>query len=472
MVTSESHPYARSGGLAEVCAALPRALAALGHDITVVMPRFRGIEPDATGRLPIRCELGPHTLDLVVSEHQGDAGVRYAFVDAPDLYDREGLYGDADGDYSDNGWRFAVLARAALEYIRVRGRRPAVIHVHDWQAGLVPVYQKTLLANDPVVGGVPVLCTIHNLAFQGLFPASLAAEAGLPEQVVQEDGVEAWGRVGFLKGAITFSERVSTVSPTYAREILTPEFGFGLEKVLARRSRDLFGILNGIDTARWSPNTDRFLPVRFGPETIDRKAEVRRALLGRVGLDDGAGERPVVGLLSRMTDQKGFDLIEAATPDLMALDATWVLHGSGDSRHEGHWRELAARYPGRVAAVIGFDEPLAHLVTAGSDLFLMPSHFEPCGLNQMHCLRYGTVPVVRATGGLADTVRDAERPDGNGFVFRDFTPDALVGAMRRALAATARLDAWRGLQRTGMAEDHSWDASAREYVKVYGTPRD
>lgn len=471
MVTSESHPFARSGGLAEVCAALPAALAARGHDITVVLPRFRGVETAGFPRVPVRFSMGAREVSVIVVERRLETGVLMAFVDAGELFDREGLYGSDHTDYPDNAWRFALLTRAALEYIRRRARRPAVFHAHDWQAGTLPVWQKLLYADDPVVGGVRTLFTIHNLAFQGLFPAGAAAEAGLPPAVLDVEAMEYWGGISYLKAGITFSDAVSTVSPTYAREILTPELGLGMDGVLRRRSETFVGILNGVDTGRWDPRTDRFLPRCYDVGSVAAgKAAARAALAESVGLGRDGGRRPLIGLLSRMTDQKGFDLIAAAEPTLMALDADWVLLGSGDERYERHWQALADAHPGRVAAVIGFEERLAHLIIAGADLFLMPSRFEPCGLNQLHSLRYGTVPVVRMTGGLADTVADADGDTGTGVVFEAYSPEALTGAVARGLALAADGDAWPRLQARGMQQDHSWDVSAREYVKVYGTP--
>jgi starch synthase len=398
-------------------------------------------------------------------------GQRLVLVDAPELFDREGLYGTSSGDYGDNWYRFAVFSRAALEYQRHKGVRPSIIHAHDWQTGLVPVYQKMYYSDDPAVGGVPAVFTIHNLAFQGQFPASILPDIGLGWEVLNVEAMEFWGRVSYLKAGINFSEKITTVSPGYAREIMTPELGFGLEGVVTRRANDLVGILNGIDTERWDPSRDPFVPAQFSVKSLDGKRLARQALLEAIGLNrsGSAMERPVIGLVSRLTDQKGFDLIAAAAGELMALDATWVMLGSGERRYEEQWRALASRFPDRVSATIGFDERLAHLIEAGSDIFLMPSRFEPCGLNQLYSLRYGTIPVVRATGGLDDTVRDASesKTQATGFKFREYSPGALVDAVRRAREAFNNPSGWKKMQLTGMRLDHSWDASAREYVKVY-----
>ena len=490
MITPEARPFAKTGGLADVAGALPQALARLGHHVTVVLPRYRGIDTAGLPSQAVDVPFGAQTYPVVFADkgdsplssesmrtageghNPGSAGsVTAVFVDAPDLYERDGLYGNAAGDFPDNGFRFAVLSRAALEYARVRGRRPSVVHGHDWQAGLAAVYLKTVLANDPVLGGVRTVFTIHNLAFHGLFPLDLIRWIGLPESLALPSGLEFYGQGSALKGGIAFSDAVTTVSPTYAREITTSEYGFGFEGIISSRAADLVGILNGIDTDIWNPESDAYVGAPFSAADLKGKTKAKAALLEYAGVpsDRAALTRPAIGLVSRLTDQKGFDLIAQAVDRLMAFDATWVMLGSGEARWERFWLDLAERYPDRVAARIGFDEKLAHLIEAGSDLFLMPSRFEPCGLNQMYSLRYGTLPIVRATGGLEDTVvdADAEPSRGTGFKFQQYTPQALVGTVERALAAHKNTRRWKAIQRRAMAEDHSWDVSAREYVKVY-----
>ena len=469
MVASEAHPFAKTGGLAEVAAALPAALARLGHDVTLVLPRYRGAAADATPSRTIDMVLGARRFTTGLIEQRLDDGVQVTLIDVPALFDRPGLYGQDGGDYPDNALRFAVLARAALEYARLSGQRYDVIHAHDWQAGLVPVYQKMLFSTDPVLGGVPVVFTIHNLAFQGVFAAATLADLGLGWEIFTPEAVEYWGNISLLKGGVNFSERITTVSPAYAKEILTSEFGFGFEGILTRRAADLSGILNGIDIGRWNPAADPFLPVAYSADDLAGKREAKRVLLEEVGLPTDAATlaRPVIGLISRLTDQKGFDLIGTSAQELMAFDATWVMLGSGERHYEDLWRAMAARQPERVSATIGFDERLAHLIEAGADMFLMPSRFEPCGLNQLYSLRYGTVPIVRATGGLDDSVTDADEPGGNGIKFAEYTRAALLAAVTRALELYGDRERWVALQRNGMARDSSWDVSAREYVKVY-----
>ena len=409
--------------------------------------------------------MGSVPFDVRIHEKRLRERATVMFVDVPELYEREGLYQVDNVDYPDNPLRFAVLARAALERFARRKRRPSVVHSHDWQAGLAPVYLKTLYAGHPTLGGVPSVFTIHNLAYQGNFDPSWMPHLDLPPALLTMSRLEFWGQVSFLKGAINDADMVTTVSPRYAEEIQTPALGFGFDGILRDRRANLVGILNGIDTTIWNPAADRYLPKPFSARSLAGKRAAKAGVLQRVGLpyDKAALKEPLVGVISRMVDQKGLDLIAALGAELPRLDARFVVLGSGDSKYERMWSDQAANHPDRVSATIGFDEELAHLIEAGADMFLMPSRFEPCGLNQMYSLRYGTVPIVRAVGGLADTVREG----ATGFVFEEYSPSALLGALKRALALFAQTRKWRVLQVAGMKQDHSWDRSAREYVKIY-----
>ncbi len=463
MIASEATPFAKTGGLAEVLGSLPKALVRLGHQVDVVIPRYRGVTAGALiGRLQVPLVGEAPSADVYAVSA---GGVRTIFIDQPSYFDRDYLYGASGHDYPDNPDRFAFFARAALEW--AAGTPYDVIHGHDWQAGLVPV----LLANHPTLGRIPTVFTIHNLAYQGVFDASWLPRLGLGWELMRVDALEFWGRVSFLKGGIVFSRLITTVSPRYAREIQTPEYGFGFDGILRERAADLVGILNGIDYDQWDPARDPHLPVPFDASNLAGKAAAKRRLLERAGLPVTAVtlDRPVVGLISRLVDQKGFDLLEELSDELPRLDASFVLLGSGERRYEDLWLGLAARHPDRIATRIGFDEPLAHLIEGGSDLFLMPSRFEPCGLNQMYSLRYGTVPVVRATGGLADTVRNFDRSSGtgNGFSFEDYSSQALLDTLRWALSLYENKRLWRRIQVAGMKQDFSWDHSARQYVGVY-----
>lgn len=478
MLASEAAPFAKTGGLADVLSGLPRAVARCGWEVTVALPRYRGVTAGSlVERFPVA--VGGYTGEVGFFEVQLGDGVRAVLVDCPDLYDRDALYGVDSTDYSDNPRRFAMLARAALEFAARSDAPPAIVHAHDWQAGLAAVYLKTLYANHPVLGGVPSVFTIHNLAHQGLFPGDWLPRLDLPWGLFTMEQLEYWGRISFLKGGINFADLITTVSPRYAREIQTPEFGFGFDGILRQRRADLAGILNGIDTIEWDPAHDRYLPAPYGATNLSGKAVAKAEVLARYRLptDEAAMKRPLVGIISRMVDQKGFDLLAALASALPRLGASFVVLGMGEARYQDLWTRLASDHPDRIGAYIGFDEGLAHLVEGGADIFLMPSRFEPCGLNQMYSLRYGTVPVVRAVGGLADTVSDcapqaatargASRRGGTGFVFHEFTPAALLEAFQRALALFPDRRRWQILQSTGMAQDFSWDRSAREYVKIY-----
>jgi starch synthase len=358
-----------------------------------------------------------------------------------------------------------VLVRAALAFAGRQATPPSVVHAHDWQAGLAPVYLKTLFATHPTLGGTPSVFTIHNLAYQGLFQPDWLPRLDLPWDLLAPGRLEFWGKISFLKGGIVDAGAITTVSRRYAEEIQTPEFGFGFDGILRNRAADLVGILNGIDTKQWDPAHDPFLPAPYSRGDLSGKRLDKAELLARFRLagDRHALDRPVIGMISRMVDQKGLDLLAALAPKLHTLDATWTVLGTGEARYQDLWRELAARYPDRVGVRIGFDEGLAHLIEAGADMFLMPSKFEPCGLNQMYSLRYGTVPIVRAVGGLADTVHDKE----TGFVFSDYSPEALWTTLERALEGFKNPGNWLALQEAGMTQDYSWDRSAREYVRIY-----
>ena len=470
MVSPEAVPFAKTGGLGDVAGALPLALARLGHDVTLVLPRYRGAAGGTVlERLPIA--IGGRRFDVRYVEHALADRARAILVDCPELYDRVGFYGVGNTDYPDNAVRFALLARAALEYGARPDATPDIVHAHDWQGGLVPVYLKTMYSGREGLGGAATVFTIHNIAYQGVFPPSTLPQLDLGWELYGIDGLEFWGRVSFLKAGINFAEIVTTVSPRYAREIQTAEFGFGFEGILARRADRVAGILNGIDTDVWDPRRDPFLPQPYGEETLDAKRASKRALLEAMALPITAKTlaRPVVGMVSRLVDQKGFDLLASIGDGLLGIDATFVLLGSGEARYQEAWQRLRDVAPDRIGVQFGFDERIAHLIEAGADIFLMPSRFEPCGLNQMYSLRYGTVPVVRAVGGLDDTIEhwDSRTNAGTGFKFWDHSPGALWASLKQALTLYRDRARWRAVQRAGMAKDFSWEASAAQYVKVY-----
>jgi starch synthase len=476
MVSSEATPFSKTGGLADVSNALARALGALGHEVTLFTPRYRGVA-EGERRDPIRAYVAGEWYEAVLHDVALGPGARAMLVDCPALYDRAGIYAEQHSDYPDNPVRFAFLAIVALEWAAAQAQPPSVLHAHDWQSGLLPVYARRFgpeaVQGAPIVlGDVPTVFTIHNLAYQGVFDKRWVPALGLRwDDFTPELGFEFWDQLSFLKAGIKFSDALTTVSPTYAEEIQRPEYGYGFDGILESRRDVLTGILNGIDVEVWDPARDPFLPAPFSAEDLSGKAAAKRAVLEAHGLpaDDELMQRPLVGIVSRFAEQKGFDLIEAAAAQLPTLGATFVVVGTGDPRYEQMWRALHDAHPGRVAAFIGFDERHAHLVEGGADLFLMPSRYEPCGLNQMYSMRYGTVPVVRAVGGLADTVKpyNPRNGQGTGFLFSEYDPGAMLGALSRALEVYRQPRAWRRLQLNGMKRDFSWSRSAAEYVKVY-----
>ncbi|MCC7034834.1 MAG: glycogen synthase GlgA [Acidobacteria bacterium] len=467
MIASEAYPHSKTGGLADVAAALPRALGRLGHEVTLITPRYRGVTAapvvDAA-----RIEVAGTWFDVVFGEASLGPGARVLFLDCPPLFDRPGIYNEDGVDYGDNAVRVALLSAAAIDWM---SRQPAPVHVvhgHDWQAGLAPVYLK-----DRLGGGRPAtVFTIHNLAYQGIVDKAWVPRLGLRWEDFTLDGFEFYDRLSFLKAGVNVADAVTTVSPTYAEEIQRPEYGYGFDGVMRARRDHLTGILNGIDTDEWDPRRDPHLPQPYDRDDLGGKAAAKRMLLGtyRLPMDEEAMARPLVGMVSRMVDQKGLDLIAAIAGELPYMDATFTVLGTGEPRYQEMWRGLAARWPNRVSVHIGYDERRAHLIEAGADIFMMPSRYEPCGLNQMYSLRYGTVPVVRAVGGLVDTVRpfNPRNGQGTGFLFSDYAPDALRATLQTAIAmCRGNRKAWTRLQKNGMRKDFSWARSAGEYVKVY-----
>ena len=477
MVASEVAPFSKTGGLGDVMGGLPPALAEAGHDVTVVVPKHRGSDAGALRLRTERIEVGDVASDVAFELLEIGPRHRVIFIDCPEYFDRPGLYGDEHGrDYADSAERFAVLSASALSYGESDPAGPYdVVHAHDWQAALALTLLSTAGSRWPRLAAAGRVFTIHNLAYQGLFPRETVPRLGLPWSAFTMTTGEFWGQFNSLKAGIHYSDWVTTVSPAYARETLTPAFGCGLEGVLSARGDRYVGILNGIDDRVWDPEHDAHLPARYTRADRAGKLVCKRTLAERFGLPvgDDAMARPVVGLVSRLVDQKGLDLVKAASPTLVGLDATWVFVGSGENRYERWLQHLANVHPSRVGVFIGFNEPLAHLVEGGADLFLMPSRFEPCGLNQMYSLRYGTVPVVRSVGGLDDTVQPytARARRANGFKFREATPDALVRTVRHALRLYHDKPVWDRLVRQGMSEDHSWRRRARDYVRVYRRAR-
>jgi starch synthase len=464
MVASEATPFAKTGGLADVIGALPAALVKLGDDVAVVMPLYKQALDRAKRAERVYDNMhivaGPHSCTVGV-RRVVEQGVQFYFIEESSLYEREELYTEAGEDYPDNPLRFAVLCHGALRVAR-HLFRPDVVHYHDWQASLTAPLMRRYLAGDPTFYLMRLLLTIHNLGYQGIFPREILKEVGLPVELYRPDALEFHGRVNFLKGGIVFADAINTVSRGYAREIQTGELGFGLDGLLRERSDVLCGILNGVDYDEWSPEKDRYIAARYSAADLTGKRVCKEDLLRSFGFTQPRLDRPAIGMVSRFVDQKGFDLVEQIATTIVEEDIYLVGIGSGQERYEQMFRSLSETHPDKVSIRTGYDNVMAHKIEAGADIFLMPSRYEPCGLNQIYSLRYGTVPVVRATGGLDDTIEP-----GTGFKFTGYSGDALLGAIRSALAAYREPDKWIAIVKAGMAKDFSWNASAAEYHAVY-----
>lgn len=477
--SSEVVPFAKTGGLADVSGALPKQLKQLGHDVRVIMPKYAAIK-DTKFRLREVIRLRDIEVPVGDQVHQvsiksafiPDTKVQVYFVEHDELFNRDGLYTDpkTGESYTDNDARFILFSRGVLEIAKILYWQPEVIHCNDWQTALIPLYLKTLYREDPFFTGTRSVLSIHNLAYQGVFPPAAVHLAGLPESMFYPlSPIEFYGSFSFLKAGIEYSDVITTVSPTYAREIQTdPEFGAGLEGVLQDRSQDLFGILNGIDDTEWNPELDTLIARKYSRADLSGKEDNKKALLEFSGLKYNP-KTPVIGIISRLADQKGFDLIAADLDRLAALDLQMVVLGTGDEKYHRLFRQAAEQYPQKFSVHLTFNNQLAHQIEAGADMFLMPSRYEPCGLNQMYSFMYGTVPIVRATGGLADTVRDDDlHPDsGTGFTFTEYDPAKMLDAIQRALRHYQDREGWRKLQLRGMDQDFSWRNSAKKYVEIY-----
>jgi starch synthase len=476
IASSEVAPFAKTGGLADVTGALPKALQLLGHNVKVFMPKYSSVDEArydlhyeyTIGEMLVRVGGVPWEVHVQRSPLP-DSHVEVYFIDCPHFFHRATMYTND----RDEGERFVLFSKAVIETLQRLQWTPDVIHCNDWQTALIPILIKDNYRWDGMFDGTATLLSIHNIGYQGLFDRSLLAAAELRTDLFYPGGpLEFNSALSFLKAGILFADTITTVSETYAREILTPEYGAGMENILRTRSYDLFGVLNGIDDDVWNPETDTHIPHHYSALTLEAKQKNKQFLLNSTGLAYQA-DLPVIGIISRLVPQKGFDLVADAIQDLMAMDAQWVVLGSGEERYVDLFRSLAHALPEKVWAYIGFNNELAHLIEAAADMFLMPSRYEPCGLNQMYSLRYGTVPIVRKTGGLADTVQDWHEFDakgmdiGNGFSFNDSSGYAVSTSVARALDLFTNKPLWRKIQVNGMQRDFSWKSSARKYVALY-----
>lgn len=470
VISSEISPFAKTGGLADVVGTLSIALERLGHELCLIMPAYRSALQGGFALTDASMDVSVpasdrHETATILKTTSGRDIVVY-FVRADRYFDREFLYGTNQGDYPDNIARFIFLTRSALEILR--HEHVDIIHCHDWQTALAPVFIKTQPLRYPEIASVKTVLTVHNIAFQGNFGRPDWHLLNLDEYLFSPAYLEFYQNFSFLKGGLTFADKITTVSPTHAVEIMSMEQGFGLEGVLQKRANDVTGILNGVDYNQWDPALDPLIAHRYSEDNFEGKRLCKENLQRTMGLAIKP-DVPLYGIISRLTSQKGIDLIEKVFGALMERDVQFILLGSGESRYEDFFSRAAAQFPGKVGVRLGFDEPLAHQIEAGADIFLMPSLFEPCGLNQMFSLKYGTIPIVRAVGGLKDTVEDynAERSAGTGFVFEVYEAQELWKTIDRALKTFSDKRSWTALQRRAMSMDFSWDRSARAYSKLF-----
>lgn len=476
--TSEVTPYSKTGGLADVSNSLPQELSALGHAVRIITPKYGPLDER---RLRIYEIKRLTNIEVPVGDKIAICNIKSSFIVSPkgkvqvflieneEYFGQESPYQDPKSgkDFPNNDERFIFYNRAVVQVLGLLGWEPDIIHCNDWQTGLIPAYLKTIYSKDPLLQNVKTVFTIHNLAFQGLFTHESFVKSGLPESIYSEEYVEYYKQFSFLKAGLNYSDIITTVSKTYADEICTTnEYGMGFEGILKKRKKDLHGILNGVDYSVWNPEKDSSIPFRYSSKELPLKRENKKALLKHFGLEYNA-EVPVLGIISRMTDQKGFDLIESLMKDLMKENVQLILLGAGDKTYQKKFEAHKKKFKDKMGVHFGFSEELAHLIEAGSDIFLMPSRYEPCGLNQMYSLRYGTIPIVRKTGGLADTVTEFKNGKGNGFVFDKYDSADFLKAIKRALKLFQNREEWIKLIRLAMAYDYSWTVSAKKYIELY-----
>jgi starch synthase len=475
-VSSEIIPYAKTGGLADVVGTLPLYLEKAGHEISIFMPFYKSVKKSGIdiklSNIAFDIPIGDieHTVTLWKSTHHGSKNIAIYFIQRDEYYDRDALYGTETGDYQDNSERFIFFSRAVIEAIKRLGLSIDIIHCHDWQTALIPVYLKTLFAHNETFASIKTVLTIHNLAYQGMFRQEEMKLTGLDMSLFNWKNLEHWGKINFLKSGIVFADIVTTVSKKYAEEIRTVEFGCGLEDVIKEYENKLYGIINGVDYTEWSPENDNLIPHQYSVEDIGGKALCKKHLQKKLNLPQT--EAPLLGMISRLAEQKGVDLLIVIMEDLMERDLQLVILGIGDNKYHQMLKEAVPRYNSRLSVNIMFDNKLAHEIEAGADIFLMPSKYEPCGLNQMYSLRYGTIPVVRETGGLADTIIDANDENlkngtATGFTMKGYFASELLFTIDRALELYKSKTPWNALRENAMKQDWSWEKSACKYVELF-----
>jgi len=473
IASPELYPFVKTGGLADVTGALPKILMKLGAEVKVILPKHKGIEeldfPMHYRNYRITCQVSQAYVDAEIVESEYD-GITAYLVEKDEYYYRDYLYSTPDGDYLDNAERFIFFSKSILEAIKVTGFIPDVLHCNDWETALVPLFLKTQYKNDPLFKDIASLLTIHNLGYQGLFWHHDMHLLNVGWEYFTPDYIEFFGKINFLKAGIVFSDVLNTVSKHYSKEIQTPEFGHGLDGILRTRKNDLYGIVNGIDYEEWNPEKDRFLPAQYSAQNMSNKLLCKKALQETFSLPVNQNI-PLLATISRLADQKGFDLLYSSLEEMLALNGglQYIVLGTGDRRYHDLFTDMAKKFPKSFAIKIAYDNGLAHLIEAGADMFLMPSRYEPCGLNQLYSLRYGTVPIVRGIGGLEDTITDftVMPQEGTGFKFYDYSKTSLLEVIERALKAYRTKKDWTNLMRQCMAADFSWEKSAREYLNLY-----
>jgi starch synthase len=478
-VSSEVVPFAKTGGLADVAGALPIAHKEMGHDVRVMMPNYKSInERKFVLREVIRLKEVEVELNNQNKMANGktaflpNSKVHVYFLSIPEYFDRKGFYVDpkSQEEFSDNAERFAYFSMGVLKTLKLLYWQPDIIHCNEWQTALIPFYLKTRFKDDLFFKNTKTVLSLHNLAYQGISPEEKASLIDIPEEYSTGNGdFEFYGKLNLLKGGILFADVINTVSEQYAEEITSSsEYGFGLEGVLKGRKKDLYGILNGVDYAVWSPDEDEHIPVNYDSRSLSRKVENKEELCEKTQLKFDPAV-PVIGMISRLVDQKGFDLLSEIFDKLMKLKVQMVLLGEGEPKYQDIFKKHAKKYSKQFSLNLKFDDELAHLIEAGSDIFLMPSKFEPCGLNQIYSIKYGTVPVVRETGGLKDTIQNfnAKTGKGNGFIFKKYKSKDLYSAIKTAVDAFKDKKAWTKIQKNGMRANFSWETSAKKYVKLY-----
>ncbi|MBI3007956.1 MAG: glycogen synthase GlgA [Candidatus Omnitrophica bacterium] len=474
-VSSEVVPFAKTGGLADVAGALPKALSELGHDVMVFMPKYGVISEDKyrLNKVIERIDVQLGDWPMEGSVHEGrfpGTEIPVYFIDNKDFFNRQELYQVHGKDYEDNLERFTFFSRAVLETLKKLDVQPNIIHCNDWQTGLVPAYLKTIYSNDPFFKDIKTVFTIHNIGYQGLFPKEKFHITGLGWDQFHFEKLEFHGKLSLIKGGLVYSDVITTVSKTYSREIQTEEYGYGLEGLLRHRNKDLYGVVNGIDYNVWNPMIDEHIPAKYGTDNLSGKGRCKKTLQRESGL--AVKDVPLIGMITRLASQKGLDLVQEIMNDLVSMDVQFIILGTGEPVYHEFFKKTASEYPKKVAVTLGFDNALAHKIEAGSDIFLMPSRYEPCGLNQLYSLKYGTIPLVRKTGGLADTIvnytpSNLKAGKSNGFVFKEYSSKALLNTIKDVARLYHRNNVWQKLMLNGMSQDFSWHHSALEYERLY-----